>query len=76
VAAQFSAATRAVCTEHEQRVADFVADAFGTEVLLWQRAAIGLSYSPAYTIMGGTANILRNVIAERILGLPRERPCV
>ena len=34
----------------------------------WSRA---LCYSPAYTIMGGTANVLRTILAERVLGLPR-----
>jgi alkylation response protein AidB-like acyl-CoA dehydrogenase len=33
--------------------------------------ARGIVYAPAYTIMGGTSEVLRNVIGERILGLPR-----
>ena len=30
----------------------------------------GVCYAPAYTIMGGTSNVLRNIIGERVLGLP------
>jgi alkylation response protein AidB-like acyl-CoA dehydrogenase len=68
----FSAATKTFCTEHEQRVADFVASVAGANALVWGRLAKGFSYSPAYTIMGGTSNVLRNIIGERVLGLPRE----
>ncbi|MCU0268253.1 MAG: acyl-CoA dehydrogenase family protein [Acidimicrobiales bacterium] len=69
---QFSAATKAFCTEHEQRVADFVARTWGMDATLWGRAARGACYAPAYTIMGGTSLILRNILGERTLGLPRE----
>lgn len=68
---QFSAATKTFCTEHEQRVAEFVAATFGPEATLWGRAARGVCYAPAYTIMGGTSNILRGILADRTLGLPR-----
>jgi alkylation response protein AidB-like acyl-CoA dehydrogenase len=68
----FSAATKAYCTEHEQRVADFAARSFGADATLWGRAARAFCYAPGYTIMGGTSNVLRNIIGERILGLPRE----
>ena len=28
-------------------------------------------YASAYTIQGGTSNVMRNIIAERVLGLPK-----
>jgi alkylation response protein AidB-like acyl-CoA dehydrogenase len=68
----FSAATKTFCTEHEQRVAEFVARTFGAAATVWGRTARAVCYAPAYTIMGGTSNILRNIIGERLLGLPRE----
>jgi alkylation response protein AidB-like acyl-CoA dehydrogenase len=70
--AGFSAATKCFCTEHEQRVADFVARVYGPEALLWNDIGRGIAYAPAYTIMGGTSNVMRNILGERVLGLPRE----
>jgi alkylation response protein AidB-like acyl-CoA dehydrogenase len=74
----FSAATKTFGTEFEQRVASFCARMLGPHALLWgeenglgARAARALCYAPAYTIMGGTTQILRNVLGERVLGLPR-----
>ena len=70
--AGFSAATKCFCTEHEQRVAEFVGRAFGAEATLWNDISKGLVYAPGYTIMGGTSNVMRNILGERVLGLPRE----
>ena len=67
----FSAVTKSLCTEHEQRVAQFVSRVLGPRAMLWDDMARGVAYAPAYTIMGGTSNVMRNIIAERILGLPR-----
>jgi alkylation response protein AidB-like acyl-CoA dehydrogenase len=68
----FSAATKCFCTEHEWRVAEFVASVFGAEATTWNDVVHGLLYAPGYTIMGGTSNIMRNILGERVLGLPRE----
>lgn len=70
--AGFSAATKCFCTEHEVRVADFVARVLGPEATLWSDITRGLTYAPGYTIMGGTSDIMRNILAERVLALPRE----
>lgn len=78
----FSAATKTFCTEHEQAVAAFCGSVLGVRSQAWEtaglapdplaaRVARNLTYAPAYTIMGGTTQILRTIIADRTLGLPR-----
>lgn len=67
----FSAATKCFCTELEVRVAKFVWSALRQHGTLWSDVTHGLLYSPGYTIMGGTSNIMRNILGERVLGLPR-----
>ncbi len=73
---QFSAATKTFCTELEQRIAQFCAATVGPHALLAEpglggRVARNVCYAPAYTIMGGTSQILRNILGDRVLGLPR-----
>lgn len=73
---QFSAATKTFCTELEQRIATFCASVVGPYAALAEpdlggRVARNVCYAPAYTIMGGTTQILRNILGERVLGLPR-----
>ncbi|MDP1819517.1 MAG: acyl-CoA dehydrogenase family protein [Acidimicrobiales bacterium] len=73
---QFSAATKTFCTEFEQRVAAFCASVLGPDAMLAEpglsgRVSRNLCYATAYTIMGGTSQILRNILGERVLGLPR-----
>ncbi len=71
--AGFSAATKCFCTEHEWRVAQFVSRVLGPEATLFDDDVVrGLLYAPGYTIMGGTSDIMRNILGERVLGLPRE----
>ena len=69
--AGFSAATKCFCTEHEIRVSDFVSRVLGPQAMLWDDVTRGLAYAPGYTIMGGTSNVMRNILGERVLGLPR-----
>ncbi|MBI4560468.1 MAG: acyl-CoA dehydrogenase family protein [Candidatus Rokubacteria bacterium] len=66
-------------TELEQEIGETVLGLLGPHGLLLSgtprapldgRAARAALYAPAYTIQGGTANILRNIIAVRGLGLP------
>ena len=66
-----AAITKVFGTEHEQRVAAFGARVAGPEAMLWNRWSRNVCYAPAYTIMGGTSNILRTIVAERMLRLPR-----
>ena len=70
--AGFSAATKCFCTEHEWRVAEFVAATYGAEATLWSDVVHGCIYAPGYPLMGGTSALLRNILGERGLGLPRE----
>ena len=76
---QFSAATKTFCTELEQRIAGFCVRVLGPQALLAEpglahRVSRNICYALGYTIMGGTSQILRNILGERTLGLPREAP--
>ncbi|CAB5066394.1 unannotated protein [freshwater metagenome] len=53
-------------------MAEFVAETLGADATLWNDVTAGLMYGPAYSIMGGTANVMRNILGERVLGLPKE----
>jgi alkylation response protein AidB-like acyl-CoA dehydrogenase len=69
--AGFSAATKIYCTSHEQRVAQFIAFVLGPDACIDVDLTREMAYAPAYTIMGGTSDVLRNILAERLLGLPK-----
>jgi len=38
----------------------------------WQEWATGFLFSPALTVGGGTSQVLRNIIAERMLAFPHD----
>jgi alkylation response protein AidB-like acyl-CoA dehydrogenase len=59
-----------VWSEAEQHLAEVASDVLGPDALQgpWARDRV---YSRALTIAGGTTQVNKNVIAQRILGLPR-----
>jgi len=64
--------TKLVNAELTQRVADVLFSALGANGSLGGDAAQGVIASRMLTIAGGTSEIIRNTIAEQILGLPRD----
>jgi alkylation response protein AidB-like acyl-CoA dehydrogenase len=53
-------------------IASLRADSMGAEAMLTGPDTSGLLASPAGRIAGGTSQVQRNIIGERLLGLPRE----
>jgi alkylation response protein AidB-like acyl-CoA dehydrogenase len=48
---------------------DLIADSGEWGTFAWTEHVLG---APGYRIAGGTDEIQRNILAERVLGLPRE----
>jgi len=73
--------SKLVGTEHVQRVAELGCEIAGYAGTLWQDPAVPgtgewpRSYLSSFagTIAGGTSEILRNVLGEKVLGLPKTR---
>ena len=62
--------------EFEQRVHEFGLDLFGPDGAVTEGRGGGVAHgvlqSKCLTIAGGTSEVQRNVIGERLLGLPRD----
>ncbi|MDQ3946160.1 MAG: acyl-CoA dehydrogenase family protein [Actinomycetota bacterium] len=73
---------KALADHHGQRLFRLALELCGAHGMLSQHNpdilpgpfpwAVGFLFSPALTIGGGTAEVQRNIIAERVLGLPRD----
>jgi alkylation response protein AidB-like acyl-CoA dehydrogenase len=70
-----------LATEHTQRVSELGCEIAGYAGTLWKDPAVPgsgewpHSYMSSFagTIAGGTSEILRNVLGEKVLGLPKTR---
>ena len=82
------AIAKLVLTELRKRIAEFSLDVSGDDALLYETYELGRSEhanddrapvprvylrSRAHTVEGGTTEVMKNILAERILGLPRDR---
>jgi alkylation response protein AidB-like acyl-CoA dehydrogenase len=66
--------TKWMWSECNQQVTQFAADLLGPEALAaGDRWAYELLRARGNTIEGGTTEILKNIVAERVLGLPKAR---
>jgi alkylation response protein AidB-like acyl-CoA dehydrogenase len=66
--------TKLIKAEHSQRVTELGIDLAGTAAVTGETPELTYAYlfARCLTIAGGTSEIMRNTIAERLLGLPRD----
>lgn len=68
---------KVLADEHGQRIMELAKHRLGASGMLapsegpWHH---GFLFAPALTVGGGTSEIQRNIVAERLLGLPRDAP--
>jgi len=76
-----ASARKALADEHGQHVMQLALELAGSDGLLATHGplgdpdpmwAYGFLYSPALTIGGGTSEVQRSILGERVLGLPRD----
>jgi alkylation response protein AidB-like acyl-CoA dehydrogenase len=66
--------TKWLWSDTNQRLSQLAADVLGAEALTAGTSwAYELLRSPGNSIEGGTTEILKNIVAERVMGLPRAR---
>jgi alkylation response protein AidB-like acyl-CoA dehydrogenase len=69
---------KALADPHGKRVFTLAKDLMGADGMLAQNGDFdsawdrGFLFSPALTVGGGTSEVLRNIIGERLLGLPHD----
>jgi alkylation response protein AidB-like acyl-CoA dehydrogenase len=72
---------KALADPHGKRVFGLAKDLMGADGMLadgepiaphWEPWVRGFLFSPALTVGGGTSEVLRNIISERLLGLPHD----
>ena len=75
-----AAMTKAYCTQYEQRLNDVATKILGPVSLLKEGTdgvlfdgflATCYLWGPSYTLQGGSVEVLKNIVAQRGLGLPR-----
>jgi len=69
--AEPSTLDRALWSETEQHVTELASEVLGPDALSgdWARDRV---YSRALSIAGGTTQVNKNILAQRMLGLPRK----
>ena len=66
-----SSLEKIIGSETDQRLQEAAMGMFGPHALIDNTRGRDYLYARSETIMGGTSEIQRNVVAQRILGLPR-----